>query len=65
MIFDMTLKEYEEFINSEMDKNILDQIYISPKFIKKDSKLKILYKRDCVRTFLGAGTLVPELGFAV
>ncbi len=45
MIFNMTLKEYEEFISSEMATDILEDIYISPKFIKKDGKLKILYKR--------------------
>ena len=49
MIFDMTLKEYEEFIGSEMVTDILNQVYTSPKFIKKDGKSKILYKR--LKTF--------------
>ena len=44
-IFDMTSVEYEEFISSEIQEDILDKIYISPKYIKKDGKMKILYKR--------------------
>ncbi|PIF04235.1 MAG: hypothetical protein CSA86_02635 [Arcobacter sp.] len=44
-IFDMTLSEYEEFISSEIQDEILEKIYISPKYIKKDGEMKILYKR--------------------
>ena len=44
-ILDMTLNEYEDFINSEIQEEILEKIYISPKFIKKDGDMKILYKR--------------------
>ena len=44
-IFDMTLVEYEEFINTEIQEEILEKIYMSPKYIKKDGKMKILYKR--------------------
>jgi REP element-mobilizing transposase RayT/DNA-binding CsgD family transcriptional regulator len=44
-IFDMTLLEYEEFISSEIQEEILEKIYMSPKYIKKDGEMKILYKR--------------------
>ncbi len=44
-IFDMTLAEYEEFVNSDIQEEILEKIYISPKFVKKDGKMLILYKR--------------------
>lgn len=44
-IFDMTFTEYEEFINSEIQEEILEKIYMTPKYIKKDGKMKILYKR--------------------
>jgi len=44
-IFDMTLEEYEEFISSEIQEDLLDKIYMSPKYIKKDGEMKILYKR--------------------
>ena len=44
-IFDMTLKEYEEFINSEIQEEILEKIYITPKYLKQNGKMKILYKR--------------------
>ena len=44
-IFDMTLKEYEEFVSSEIQEDILEKIYMSPKYIFKDGKMKILYKR--------------------
>ena len=45
MIFDMTLNEYEGFISSAMVTDILEQVYSSPKFVKKDGNFKILYKR--------------------
>ncbi len=44
-VFDMTIVEYEEFINSEIQEDILEKIYMSPRYIKKDGKMKILYKR--------------------
>jgi len=44
-IFDMTLEEYEEFISSDIQEELLDKIYMSPKYIKKDGEMKILYKR--------------------
>ena len=44
-ILDMTIAEYEEFINSDIQEEILKKIYMSPKYIKKDGELKILYKR--------------------
>lgn len=44
-IFDMTLSEYEEFINSEIQVEILEKIYMSPKYIEKDGVMKILDKR--------------------
>jgi len=48
-IFDMTLQEYEEFISSEIQEELLDKIYMSPKYVKNDGKMKILYKR--IETF--------------
>lgn len=48
-IKDMTIKEYEEFISSEIEEELLKKIYMSPKYIKKDNKMKILYKR--IETF--------------
>ncbi len=44
-IFDMTLEEYEEFISSDIQEDVLEKIYMSPKYIKKDDKMMILYKR--------------------
>ncbi len=44
-IYDMTLKEYEEFISSDIQDELLEKIYMSPKYIKQDEKMKILYKR--------------------
>ncbi|MFA7083805.1 MAG: transposase [Arcobacteraceae bacterium] len=44
-IHDMTLKEYEEFIVSEIQEEILEKIYMSPALIRKDGETKILYKR--------------------
>jgi len=49
MIFDMTLGEYEEYINSEIEDDILDLIYTTPKIIKKNNEIKVLYKR--IETF--------------
>ncbi len=44
-IFDMTLLEYEDFIKSEIQEEILEKIYMCPKYIKQDGKMKILYRR--------------------
>ena len=44
-IFDMTFKEYESYIASDMDQDALEIVYTSPKIIKKDGDLKVLYKR--------------------
>ena len=44
-IFDMTLKEYEDYISSELQVDALQIVYTSPKIIKKDSEYKVLYKR--------------------
>ena len=51
-IFDMTLNEYEDFISSDIQDEFLEKIYMSPKYIKKDGKMKILYKR--LETFFEA-----------
>lgn len=48
-IFDMTLCEYEKFISSDIQEELLEKIYMSPKYIKKDGKMIILYKR--IETF--------------
>ena len=45
MIKDMTLKEYEEYISTDLQVNALDTVYISPKYVKVDGKLKVLSKR--------------------
>ena len=45
MIFHMTLNEYENYINTDLQIDALEQIYVSPKIITKDEQMKILYKR--------------------
>ena len=45
IVFDMTIKEYEEFISSDIPTDILETIYKSPKIINQNGKMKILYKR--------------------
>ena len=45
MIFHMTLGEYENYINTDLQIDALEQIYVSPKIITKDEQIKILYKR--------------------
>lgn len=45
MIKDMTIREYEEYISTDLQVNALDTVYISPKYIKVDGKLKVLSKR--------------------
>lgn len=44
-ILDMTQDEYEEFISSDIQEEFLEKIYMSPRYIKKDGAMKILYKR--------------------
>jgi len=44
-IFDMTLKEYEEYISTDLEVNALDTVYISPKIVTKNGKMKSLTKR--------------------
>jgi REP element-mobilizing transposase RayT len=44
-IFEMTLKEYEEYISSEMQSDISDTVFATPKLVTIDGKLKILQKR--------------------
>ena len=45
----MTIDEYEVFINSRFKEDVYSLIYKTPKFIKKNGKFKILYKR--LKTF--------------
>ena len=49
IIFDMTLDEYEVFISSTFKEDVYSLIYKTPKFVKKNGKFKILYKR--IKTF--------------
>ncbi len=49
MIFDMTLKEYTEYICSDFNLDAIDIVYDSPKLIKVDGKYKVLTKR--IETF--------------
>jgi len=44
-IKNMTLKEYEEYIETDLQINALDTVYISPKYVKVNGELKILTKR--------------------
>ena len=57
MIFDMTFDEYETFVNDEMQQNILDQVYMTPKVIKKDGEFKVLKKRQEQKWFFGNITI--------
>lgn len=45
MMFNMTFKEYEDFISSEMQMDLYDTVFVSPKYISKDGKMKVLSKR--------------------
>jgi len=45
MIQDMTLSEYEKFITSEFNNEMVDKVYTTPKFIKQDGNIKFLHKR--------------------
>ena len=49
IIFDMTIDEYEVFINSRFKEDVYSLIYKTPTFVKKNGKFKILYKR--LKTF--------------
>jgi REP element-mobilizing transposase RayT len=44
-IFDMTLSEYESYISSELQEDALEIVYTTPKIIKKNGDIKLLYKR--------------------
>ena len=48
-IYDMTLKEYEEYIYTELEVNALDTVYVSPAIIFRDGEMKVLKKR--LKTF--------------
>ncbi len=45
MIFNMTLKEYEDYISSEMPMDLHDTVFVTPKYVNKDGKMKVLSKR--------------------
>ena len=45
MIFDMTLEEYERYVNQEMGEEEFLEIYATPKIVTKDGEMKVLYKR--------------------
>ena len=49
IIFEMTIEEYAQYINSELEESIFNLVYTSPKIIKKDGKTKVLYRR--LKTF--------------
>lgn len=44
-IFDMTLKDYQDYISTDLSDEILSKIYDTPKVFIKDGKLTFLYKR--------------------
>ena len=45
MIFNLTLEEYERYINQEMDEDEFLDIYATPKIVTKDGEMRVLYKR--------------------
>ena len=45
IIFNMSINDYETFISSKFEDNILREIYLSPILLKENGKTKILYKR--------------------
>jgi len=45
MIFNMTFDEYEKYLDTKIETNILEKIYSTPKIVKKDDKIIFLYKR--------------------
>jgi hypothetical protein len=44
-IFEMTLKEYKEYISTEMPSDISDTVFNAPKLVTKNGELKILQRR--------------------
>lgn len=44
-IFDMTLKDYQDYISTDLSDDILSKIYDTPKMLMKDGKMTFLYKR--------------------
>jgi len=52
LIFDMTLEEYERYINQEMSEDEFLDIYATPKIVTKDGEITVLYKR--LETFFEA-----------
>ncbi len=44
-IKDMTIKEYEEYISTDLHVDALDTVYVSPKVVTKDGESKVLLKR--------------------
>jgi len=53
-IFNMTLKEYIEYIETELSQDAIDIVYKTPKLILIDNKLKVLDKR--LETFFNIDT---------
>ncbi len=43
-IFDMTLKEYEGYISTELQVDALNTVYVSPAVIFRDGEMKVLKK---------------------
>ncbi len=44
-IKDMTIKEYEEYISTDLHVDALDTVYVSPRLVTKDGESKVLLKR--------------------
>lgn len=44
-IFDMTLYEYEDYINTELEVNALEIVYASPEIVFRDGEMRVLKKR--------------------
>jgi len=44
-IFDMTFKEYEDYISTDLQVNALDTVYITPKIVTVNGSMKALTKR--------------------
>ena len=51
-IYDMTLKEYSDYIGTELQKDAIDVVYDSPQLVKLNGKYKQLTKR--LKTFFEA-----------
>ncbi len=41
----MTLEEYQEYIGTQLEVNVLDTVYQSPALVFKDGEMKVLSKR--------------------